>query len=409
MLRQIFNQPASCRKNLYQATDEARFRGQAPQPDGHRGRGCARVRPRSLPPDPPLQIDDELRERLDRALVALGRLDSVTALLPDTQLFLYTYVRKEAVLSSQIEGTKSTLSDLLLFEAEQAPGVPIDDVTEVSSYVAALEHGLDRIDKGFPLSNRLMREIHGILLSHRRGGDRDPGEFRRTQNWLGGTRPGNAVLVPPPASDVHECMSRLERWLHDKPHRTSPLIKAALSHVQFETIHPFLDGNGRVGRLLVTLILCVEQVLSQPLLYLSLYLKQHRDEYYALLTRVRTTGGWEAWLTFFATGVEQTATGAVATVQRLVTLFKNDRERIAALGRTSGSALRVHHALQERPVDNPTRLALRSGLTLPTVNSALASLGQIGMVRELTGRRRGRVYSYVKYLEILSEGTEPIA
>ena len=204
MFRQIFNQPASCRKNLYQATDEARFRGQAPQPDGHRGRGCARVRPRSLPPDPPLQIDDELRERLDRALVALGRLDSVTALLPDTQLFLYTYVRKEAVLSSQIEGTKSTLSDLLLFEAEQAPGVPIDDVTEVSSYVAALEHGLDRIDKGFPLSNRLMREIHGILLSHRRGGDRDPGEFRRTQNWLGGTRPGNAVFVPPPASNVHE-------------------------------------------------------------------------------------------------------------------------------------------------------------------------------------------------------------
>ena len=160
--------------------------------------------PDPLPPDPPLQIDDELRERLDRALVALGRLDSVTALLPDTQLFLYTYVRKEAVLSSQIEGTKSTLSDLLLFEAEQAPGVPIDDVTEVSSYVAALEHGLDRIDKGFPLSNRLMREIHGILLSHRRGGDRDPGEFRRTQNWLGGTRPGNAVFVPPPASNVHE-------------------------------------------------------------------------------------------------------------------------------------------------------------------------------------------------------------
>ena len=365
--------------------------------------------PAPLPPSPPLLIDDGLRERLDRALIALGRLDSVTALLPDTQLFLYTYVRKEAVLSSQIEGTRSTLSDLLLFEAEQAPGIPMDDVTEVSTYVGALEHGLDRIEKGFPLSNRLIREMHGILLSHGPGADKDPGEFRRTQNWLGGSRPGNAVFVPPPAADVHECMSRLEHWLHDKPQRTSPLVKAALSHVQFETIHPFLDGNGRVGRLLVTLILCVEQVLSQPLLYLSLYLKQHRDEYYELLTRVRTTGDWEAWLTFFATGVEQTAAGAVATVQRLVSLFKTDREHIATLGRISGSALRVHHALQMRPVDTPTRLAERTGLTLPTINSALASLGAAGIVRELTGRKRSRVYSYAKYLEILSEGTEPLA
>jgi Fic family protein len=364
--------------------------------------------PAPLPPVPPLQIDDALRERLDRAHVALGRLDSVTTLLPDTQLFLYTYVRKEAVLSSQIEGTKSTLSDLLLFEAEQAPGVPVDDVTEVSSYVAALEHGLARINDGFPLSNRLIREMHGILLSHGRGADKDPGEFRRTQNWLGGSRPGNAAFVPPPPAEVHECMSRLERWLHDEPQRTSPLVKAALSHVQFETIHPFLDGNGRIGRLLVTLLLCVEKVLTQPLLYMSLYLKQHRDEYYDLLTRVRTTGDWEAWLHFFATGVEETSAGAVATVQRLVTLFKADRERVTGLGRISGSALRVHHALQERPVDNPTRLAERTGLTLPTVNSALASLSGLGMVRELTGRRRGRAYSYVKYLEILSEGTEPL-
>ena len=364
--------------------------------------------PAPLPPTPPLQINDELREQLDRAHVALGRLDSVTTLLPDTQLFLYTYVRKEAVLSSQIEGTKSTLSDLLLFEAEQAPGAPADDVTEVSSYVAALEHGLARIDNGFPLSNRLIREMHGILLSHGRGADKDPGEFRRTQTWLGGSRPGNAVFVPPPPADVHECMSRLERWLHDVPQRTSPLIKAALSHVQFETIHPFLDGNGRVGRLLVTLILCVEKVLTQPLLYMSLYLKQHRGEYYDLLTRVRTTGDWEAWLSFFATGVEETSAGAVATVQRLVTLFKADRERVASLGRISGSALRVHHALQKRPVDNPTRLAERTGLTLPTVNSALTGLGGLGIVREVTGRRRGRAYSYVKYLEIMSEGTEPL-
>lgn len=280
-----------------------------------------------MPPRPPLAIDSRVRERLDRALVALGRLDSVTSLLPDTSLFLYTYIRKEAVLSSQIEGTQSTLSDLLLFEADELPGVPMDDVSEVSSYVGALEHGLARIHAGFPLSNRLIREIHGVLLSRGRGAEKDPGEFRRSQNWLGGTRPGTAIYVPPPPEEVQECMGALERWLHDEPERTSPILKAALSHVQFESIHPFLDGNGGVGRLLVTLILCVEGVLQQPLLYLSLYLKQRRDEYYALLDRVRHDGDWEVWVTFFATGVEETATQAVDTVKRLVTLFKVDRER----------------------------------------------------------------------------------
>lgn len=364
--------------------------------------------PLPLPPSPPLDIDGELRERLDRALIALGRLDSITTLLPDTHLFLYTYVRKEAVLSSQIEGTKSTLSDLLLFEAEHAPGVPMNGVVEVSRYVAALEHGLRRIREEFPISSRLIREMHGVLLSDGRGSDKDPGHFRRTQNWLGGTRPGNALFVPPPANEVQECMAHLERWIHDEPQRTSPLIKAALAHAQFETIHPFLDGNGRVGRLLVTLLLCAEHVLVQPLLYLSLYLKQHRDEYYRLLTRVRTTGDWEAWLSFFASGVEETAAGAVSTVQRLVTLFKEDRDRIAALGRISGSALRVHHALQERPLDTPTRLAERTGLTVPTVNSALVSLATAGIVHEVTGRRRGRVFGYTRYLRVLGEGTEPL-
>ncbi len=364
--------------------------------------------PAPLPPSPPLVIDETLREQLDRALVALGRLDSVTMLLPDTHLFLYTYIRKEAVLSSQIEGTKSTLSDLLLFEAEQAPGVPMDDVTEVSSYVAALEHGLARVREGFPLSNRLIREVHEILLSQGRGAEKDPGHFRRSQNWLGGTRPGTALFVPPPASDVPECMSRLEQWIHDKPERTSSLVKAALSHVQFETIHPFLDGNGRVGRLLVTLLLCVEGILSQPLLYLSLYLKQHRDEYYDHLTRVRETGDWESWLGFFSAGVEQTSMGAVETVQRLVKLFKEDRDRIQGMGRIGGSGLRVHQALQERPVDSPARIAERSGLSVPTVNSVLESLSATGMVREITGRRRGRIFSYEQHLRILSEGTEPL-
>jgi len=371
--------------------------------------GGERVRafvPDPLPPDPPLEIGADLRDRLDRALIALGRLDSVTTLLPDTQLFLYTYVRKEAVLSSQIEGTQSTLSDLLLFEADEIPGVPMDDVAEVSSYVAALEHGLQRIASGFPLSNRLIREVHGKLMATGRGRDKAPGEFRQSQNWLGGSRPGNARYVPPPPGEVEDCMGSLERWLHDHPQRTSPLLKAALSHVQFETIHPFLDGNGRVGRLLVTLLLCVEGVLQQPILYLSLFLKQHRDEYYEHLDSVRRDGDWESWLAFFATGVTETAEGAVHTVKRLVQLFHEDRDTVRTLGRVSGSASRLHQALQARPVDTAARLAARSGLSTPTVYTALASLESVGIVREMTGRQRHRVYAYDRYLKILSEGTE---
>jgi Fic family protein len=365
--------------------------------------------PHPLPHEPPLAIDGALRDRLDAALLALGRLDSVSTLLPDTQLFLYMYVRKEAVLSSQIEGTQSSLSDLLIFEANETPGVPLDDVAEVSSYVKAIEHGLRRIREGFPLSLRLIRELHGILLQSGRGADKNPGEFRRSQNWIGGTRPGNAVYVPPPPEAVPESMGALERWLHDEPERTPTLLKAALSHVQFETIHPFLDGNGRVGRLLVTLLLCVEGVLSEPLLYLSLYLKQHRQEYYDLLTRVRTDGDWEAWVGFFADGVRESATGAVSTAQRLATLAQNDRVRIGAEGgRVASTMLRLHQALQERPIQTATQLARRTTLSMPAVNKGLGALKEMGVVRELTGRRRNRVFSYAPYVQILSEGTEPL-
>jgi Fic family protein len=364
--------------------------------------------PAPLPPDPPLSIGPDLRDRLDEALIALGRLDSVTTLLPNTHLFLYTYVRKEAVLSSQIEGTQSSLSDLLLFEANEAPGVPLDDVVEVSNYVAALQHGLARVRGGFPISARLLREIHGILLQNGRGADKQPGEFRRSQNWIGGTRPGNAAYVPPPPELLLESIGALERWIHDDPERTPTLLKAALAHVQFETIHPFLDGNGRVGRLLVTMLFCVEGVLSEPLLYLSLYLKQHRAEYYALLDRVRVDGDWEAWLTFFADGVRETAGGAVATAQRLVRLFHDDRARVQDLGRSAGSALRLHAALQERPIANAAGLTARSGLSMPAVNKTLAALVDAGIVRELTGRRRNRLYSYEAYVKILNEGTEPL-
>ena len=219
--------------------------------------------PDPLPPSPPIKFTNELREKFDQALLALGRLDSVSVLLPDTSLFLYTYVRKEAVLSSMIEGTQSSLSDLLLFESEHQPGVPLDDVQEVSNYVAALNHGLKRLKEGFPVSLRLLKEIHGVLLSKGRGRDCDPGEFRRSQNWIGGSRPGTAAFVPPPPKQVLDCMGKLELFLHDQPKKTPILVKAALAHVQFETIHPFLDGNGRLGRLIISLLLCSEKVLKQ--------------------------------------------------------------------------------------------------------------------------------------------------
>lgn len=364
--------------------------------------------PHALPPAPALVIDSATRQLLDDALLSLGRLDSVSSLLPDTQLFLYTYVRKEAVLSSQIEGTQSSLSDLLAFEARAEPGAPINDVQEVSSYVAALNWGLLELQRGFPLSNRLIRGLHGQLLAKGRGAELMPGEFRRSQNWIGGTRPGNAAFVPPPPDIVMECMSHLERFLHDLPERTPPLIKAALAHVQLETIHPFLDGNGRVGRLLITLLLCAEGVLREPMLYLSLYLKQHRARYYDLLTRVRTDGDWEGWLAFFAAGVQETAASAVSTAQRLVALFQHDRERILQTGRPANSALRVYDALRARPIDKVGALAERAGISEPTANSALRHLEQLGVVREITGRKRDRAFSYPAYIQILSEGTEPL-
>jgi len=251
-----------------------------------------------LPPIPPLVIERQRQRRIEAALLACGRLDGISAMLPDPDLFLYAYVRREAVLSSQIEGTQSSLSDLLLFELDDAPGGPLNDVVDVSNYVAALENGLARLRGGFPLSNRLIREVHERLLTRGRGADKQPGEFRRSQNWIGGTRPTNALFVPPPPHLVETCMGQLEAFLHAKEDGLPTLVRAALAHVQFETIHPFLDGNGRVERLLIALMLFESKVLQQPLLYLSLYFKQHRDEYYRLLSLVRTSGDWEAWLDF---------------------------------------------------------------------------------------------------------------
>src|SRR5919198_5556783 len=358
--------------------------------------------PAPLPPDPPLRIDGPLQDLLDEANQALGRLDGVTLLLPDPGQFLYSYVRKEAVLSSQIEGTQSSLSDLLLFENEAVPGVPLDDVEETSNYIAAMNHGLNRIESGeLPLSNRLLREVHARLMAGVRGGDKAPGEFRRSQNWLGRTPPGNARFVPPPPPRVVPAMSDLEKFLHDDPEPTPLLIKAALAHVQFETIHPFLDGNGRVGRLLITLLLCSEKVLQQPLLYLSLYFKQHRDAYYDHLQRVRTEGDWEGWLDFFLEGVIAVASSATRTARRLRQLVESDRARIHGLGRGASSALRVHELAGRRIVLNARGAAAELGLSVPTINAAVRRLEDAGILREVTGRRRGKVFAYVDYLDLL--------
>lgn len=362
--------------------------------------------PAPLPPSPPLAFDGDLQQLLEAAVLAVGRLDGVSALLPDKALFLYAYVRKEAVLSSQIEGTQSSLSDLLLFELDEAPGVPLDDVVEVSNYVGALDHGLARLHQGFPLSNRLIREIHEVLLSRGRGGSKAPGELRRSQNWIGGSRPGNAAFVPPPPLLVPDCMAALERFLHAEGDGLPVLVRAGLAHVQFETIHPFLDGNGRVGRLLITLLLCHAGVLREPLLYLSLYFKQHRPTYYELLDRVRRDGDWEAWLGFFLEGVKQVAEGAVATAERLGAMFRSDRARIEGAGRRAGSALRVHEALKARPIQSMSTAREAAALSFPAASSAMDLLVELGIARELTGKRRNRLFVYDQYLNVLNEGTE---
>jgi Fic family protein len=361
--------------------------------------------PDPLSPNPPVSLDAGLQNLMDRALLALGRLDSVTLLLPDAAIFLYSYVRKEAVLSAQIEGTQSSLSDLLLFEVEGVPGVPMDDVREASNYVSAMEHGLKRLGENFPLSLRLIREIHAVLLSGGRGAGRQPGEFRTSQNWIGGTRPGNARYVPPPVDRLTQCLGDLEKFLHDDPVRLPVLVKAALAHVQFETIHPFLDGNGRLGRLLVTLVLCNEKVLRQPMLYLSLFFKAHRDQYYELLQQVRGEGDFERWIEFFLTAVKETADQAVDTAHKLLSISEEDRKYIQSLGRAAGSALRVHYALLQRPVLTIPKIQEMAGLQPNTVMSSLERLIKLGMVNEITGKLRNRVFVYNNYIKILNEGT----
>ncbi len=363
--------------------------------------------PAPLPPEPPLELGS-LYDRLEAANRSLGRLDGTTSILPDPPLFLYMYVRKEALLSAQIEGTQSSLSDLMLYENGETPGVPMDDVMEVSNYVAAMDLGIQRLREGLPLSNRLMRELHGILLRDGRGRTKSPGEFRRSQNWLGGTRPGNAAFVPPPPNLVADCMSDLEKYMHSEADKLPLLVRAALVHVQFETIHPFLDGNGRLGRLLITLMLVANSALQQPMLYLSLYFKTHRQHYYEMLQRVRTVGDWEGWLEFFLEGVQETSDQAAETAKQIMSLFEADRKRIEKLGRPAGSALQVHQYLQTKPVLSVPTAAKALALSAPTVRKSVNHLIELSILKEVTGKKRDRIFTYTRYMSTLESGTEPL-
>jgi Fic family protein len=333
-------------------------------------------------------------------------LDSVTELLPDPDLFIYMYARKEAVLSSQIEGTQSSLSDLLSVESDLTPGVPIYDVQEVLNYTAATQHGLERLAQGLPLSLRLIKEIHQTLMTGVRGGTKTPGEFRTSQNWIGGSRPGNARFVPPPVHEMTAALGALETFLHRKDTSIPLLIKTGLVHAQFESIHPFLDGNGRIGRLLITFLLCAEGALSQPLLYLSLYLKENRDEYYERLQRIRTDGEWEGWLAFYLRGVESVARQATQTARRIVELFERDRKRIHAMKSGTGSALKLHEYLKRHPVMGVSHAVTELGLAKHTVGAAVRKLEGLGVIRERTGRQRNRRWVYREYIDLLNAGTE---
>ena len=362
--------------------------------------------PPKLPPEPPIELDG-LYPYLEKATIALAELNSIHKTIPNTALFIYMYVRKEALLSSQIEGTQSSFSDLMLFEHNQKPEVSIEDVEEVSNYVKAINYGIERLKGDFPLSLRLLKEIHGILLAGTRGASQTPGEFRRSQNWIGGTRPGNARFVPPPVEYLNDCLSDLEKFLHDDS--LPVLIKAGLAHVQFETIHPFLDGNGRLGRLLITLLLYAGNMLDEPILYLSLYLKAHRNTYYELLQEVRQYGTFETWLEFFLIAVEKSSKQAIETATRINNLFAKDLEKISHLGRARFSCQQTFEYMKRLPQVTVLLLAKELNMTQPTARSALNHLMSIGIVEEASGKQRDKVYIYRNYLNILEDGAKPFS
>ncbi len=360
--------------------------------------------PPPLPPKPQIDLNG-LYPYMEKATLALAELNSIHKSIPNTSLFIYMYIRKEALLSSQIEGTQSSFSDLILFEHDKRPSVSIEDVEEVSNYVKAINYGLNRLNADFPLSLRLLKEVHGVLLCGTRGSNKLPGEFRRSQNWIGGTRPGNALFVPPPIEYLDQCLTDFERFLHDKTLPT--LIKVGIAHVQFETIHPFLDGNGRLGRLLITLLLCTDNMLDAPILYLSLYLKQNRNIYYKLLQEVRLNGTWETWLEFFLKGVCESAKQATMTCGLINDLFTKDMAKIAGLGRARFSCENVLEYMKHLPQVTTSSLAEALKITTPTARSALEAMVGLGITEEVTGKSRDKVYVYRKYLDMLESGAEP--
>jgi Fic family protein len=365
--------------------------------------------PHALPPKrPALQMDPPRVEALRAAESSLARLAIASEMLPSTDWLVYALVRKEAVLSSQIEGTQATLTDLLAFESKDTDVFPEGtDVDEICNYLSALSFARSemRRPKGLPLSFRLLNKIHRRLMAGRPGRGVRPGTIRKSQNWVGGTRPGNAVFVPPPPHALPDAISDFERWMHAE-NRLHPLARCALLHVQFETIHPYLDGNGRLGRLLITLLLEHWGLLSEPLLYLSLFFKRNRDEYYRRLGAVRTEGDWEGWLDFFLDGVRMTANETTDTVRALFAVVSKDRETVLAQGATTVAAARLFERLPKNPMVTIGRVTELIGVTKPTATKTVKTLVNAGILVETTGRRRDRVFSYASYLDLLREGTE---
>ena len=370
------------------------------QPTGYRA-----FVPKPLPPTPALRQDAELASLLSAADHRLGRLDGVASTLPNPDLFVAMFVHKEAVLSSQIEGTQASLDDVLEFEAGAASADLPGDVAEAVNYVAAMNYGLERI-KELPLSLRLMKEIHKRLLEGARGGEKEPGEFRRSQNWVGpmGTSLTQAMYVPPSVDDMNRAMGDLESFLHDR-RPLPPLIKCGLVHSQFETIHPFLDGNGRMGRLLITFLLCQQGILERPLLYLSYFFKRNRIEYYDRLQAVRDTGDWEGWLKFFLRGVIEVSSESAVTVRDILALRGIHTELVQTNLRTANS-LRLLDRLYDRPVTSVSDVAEHLGVTFNAANTLVGKFCDLGLLKETTGGARRRRFAYDPYISLLRAGTE---
>lgn len=388
------SKPAAKRSNplLRDATRAGHYE---PQIGGYRS-----FIPRDLPPVD-LQIDSNLQALLSQADLALGRLDGVVEVVPDPDHFVYMYVRREAVLSSQIEGTHASLMDVLEYEAQLQRGEARIDVKEIINYIRAMEHGLRRL-ASLPVSRRLICEVHKVLMEGVRGGEshKTPGEFRKSQNWIGGGSPATARFVPPPPEEVSSAFGNLEQFLHDSSPMPA-LLKAGIAHAQFETIHPFLDGNGRTGRLLITFWLVERGVLKKPLLYPSLFFKEHRDEYVDRLQAIRDEGGWEDWLAFFLDGIAQVASGATESATSIVSLRDRDRKRVAdALGRRATNGLTLIDALFRLPMVDTGTVEKLAGVSQPTASTLVREFEELGILNEITGKKRNRIFLYDEYLRL---------